>query len=278
MTCNNYEQENVDALKALKYKYLIIGDEVGESGTPHLQIYVYFKSQISFKSLKKHVGSKFHIEPAKTTAAAAAYCKKEKVLFEDGEPPQQGKRVDLDAIRDKILLDQKSVDEICLETPEVYHQYGRTLHKIEDIALRKRYRTEMTKGIWYWGATGVGKSHEVFKDFDPETHYVKNLRDDWWDGYTGQPIVIFNEFRGQITYSELLELCDKWPTTVKRRGREPVPFLAKEIRVTCSLSPKGVYRNVCEGQESLNQLLRRFEVKHLAAHMAAQNGSEVVRG
>ena len=268
LTCNNYTDEHVSALKNLKYRYLIIGDEKGEGGTPHLEVYVYFASAISFGSIKKKVGTQFHIEAAKTTTAAADYCKKEKIMFEDGDPPAQGKRVDLMAIRDQIVLEHKSVDDICMEMPEVYHQYGRTLHKIEDIALRKRFRTEMTKGIWYHGPTGAGKSHEAFQDFNPATHYVKNLRDDWWDGYTGQEVVIFNEFRGQLPYAEMLELCDKWPTTVKRRNREPVPFLAKEIRVTSALEPNKVYGGVCDREDNIAQLLRRFEVKKVGYSLA----------
>ena len=47
-------------------------------------------------------------------------------------------------------------DEIVCEDPEQYHQYGRTLHKLEDIALRKKHRTWMTTCDWLWGPTGVG--------------------------------------------------------------------------------------------------------------------------
>ena len=67
----------------------------------------------------------------------------------------------------------------------------------------------MTQGTYIHGPSGVGKSHMAFQGFTPETHYVKCLEDEWWDGYTGQPIVIINEFRGQIKLSELFDLVDK---------------------------------------------------------------------
>ena len=68
----------------------------------------------------------------------------------------------------------------------------------------------------------------------------------WWDGYTGQETVIINEFRGGIAYSELLDLLDKYPKTVRRRCREPVPFLAKRVIITSVLQPKEVYCNLAE--------------------------------
>jgi hypothetical protein len=156
-------------------------------------------------------------------------------------------------------MNGKSVDDICVESPAVFHQYGRTLCKLEDIALRKKYRTWMTEGTWYWGDTGVGKSHRAFENFNTETHYVFPNDGGWWDGYTGQEVVIINDFRGGIQYAELLDLVDKWPKTVRRRNREPVPFLGKKLIVTSSLKPEEVYSGLAEN-DSLSQLRRRFNV------------------
>ena len=92
---------------------------------------------------------------------------------------------------------------------------------------------------------------------------MKNLSDDWWDGYIGQPRVILNDFRGQIKYEDLLCLVDKWPHTVKQRNREPVPFLAREFIVTSSLHPALLYKQL-KHEDSIDQLLRRFELKKLS--------------
>ena len=37
-------------------------------------------------------------------------------------------------------------------------------------------RTE-NEGLWLWGDTGAGKSHEAFVDYDPDTHYEVNADD-----------------------------------------------------------------------------------------------------
>ncbi len=146
--------------------------------------------------------------------------------------------------------------------PVHYHQYGRTLQKAEDIQLRKRFRTEMTTCEWIYGPTACGKSHEAFEGFNPETCYVWKKETMWQDGYTGQETVIINELRGDsIKFGKLLELVDKWPYTLERRGREPVPFLAKHIVITSALPPAEIFVNLAE-DDRLEQLYRRIIVTY----------------
>lgn len=118
------------------------------------------------------------------------YCSKQNELNEWGNRPAQGNRADLDSVVQRLRNQETTAEDICLDDPVYYHMYGRTLERAEDILQRKRFRTEMTKGVWLYGPTGVGKSHRAFEGFTPETHYVKNIEDQWWDGYTGQETVI----------------------------------------------------------------------------------------
>jgi hypothetical protein len=70
-----------------------------------------------------------------------------------------------------------------------------------------------------------------------------------------------NEFRGQLKFSTLLELVDKWPLNVPCRNKESVPFVSKKLIVTSSMVPEDVYRNVLN--DNMNQLRRRFKVKQV---------------
>lgn len=263
-TLNNYTDDEKEHIKNIKCNYLIFGEEVGESGTPHLQGYILFTNAKTMSAAKKTISKRCHIEKAIASAEKnKEYCSKDGTIFEKGDCPKQGERNDLEKLRNKILDDELTVNDIIMENPMMYHQYGRTLNKIEDLKLRQNQRKEMTKGIWYWGPTGVGKSHKAFENYSPDTHYNVPDDGDWWDAYTQQDTVILNDFRGSISYNTMLQMVDKWPYAVRRRNREPMPFTSKLVIVTSSLKPEEVY-NRRDDEDKIEQLLRRFEVIQLS--------------
>lgn len=146
--------------------------------------------------------------------------KRNPLFFECGELPLQGKRTDLNELKKSkikkiakknLILDcqnsnmvkqeniidlkelheeikkGKTVKEIRLENPKIYDKYARTLNMLEDDHVTKKFRTEMPKCTWHWGKTGVGKSHKVLKDFDPDNDYLLNIKDGgFWKDYEGQ--------------------------------------------------------------------------------------------
>jgi len=254
----------VDEIQYLGYEYEICP----KTKRPHWQGFLYLKQKKKFGGVQK-VLAKTHTGETKYKPINMRYCKgnfeqnvkycsKEGGYVEFGEKPKPGARTDLNILRDEIVAG-KRVDEIAIELPWHYHMYGRTLSKIEDLTLRKKFRTEMTQGIWIYGPTGVGKSHEAFKDYNPDTHYLLPDDNGWWDAYKQQDIVIINDFRGKIPYNELLQLVDKWPYSVKRRNKEPMPFISKKVIITSSLHPDQIYINR-NAKDNIKQLLRRFEV------------------
>lgn len=252
-----------------KLRYIAYGEEVcPTTGTKHHQAFCYFHNTRSTKKralgeIGKMFGKKHaNVQPMLGNFLEnESYCSKDGIYTEVGKKPKQGERGDLNEIKDMIVDGQLTADDVALSDPHTFHMYGRTLDRLESIALRKKFRTEMTRGIWYTGPAGAGKSHAVFEGYSPETHYVKNLNEEWWDGYKGQETVILNEFRGEIRFSELLDLCDKWPKMVKWRGRESVPFLAKRVLVASVKSPREVY---CRQEgEPWEQFDRRFDVIEL---------------
>jgi hypothetical protein len=186
------------------------------------------------------------------------------IKINKGKLSRPGERCDLEDVAEDIMQGRTTVDEIVETMPSLFHQYGRTLSRVEDVALRKKFRNWRPVVYWFWGPTGKGKSEVVFGEdcefYNPETHHLwkYDTERQWQDGYTGQPVVIINEFRGEIKYSRLLDLLDKWPATVDRRGREPAPFLARKILITSCYPPEGVYSGVCNREESISQLLRRI--------------------
>lgn len=285
-TVNNYTDDQIKALDGLAkqaqtgdlVRYIVWGLEQGEEGTPHIQGYIEFMKKMVGTKFQKLLGTKCHLEPRKGKAAeAAGYCKKGsgdkpkegwQVYFntphktwqgeEAGLISDQGKRADLDEIQERIK-GGVSVKELRQEDPYLYHEYGRTMDKLEDDYLSGREREEMTKGVWYFGKTGVGKTHKAIQLGKEAGYYMWADDGGWQDCYEGQHTVILNDFRGKVAYNELLQMVDKFPYSVRRRCRAPMPFTSKRVIITSSLSPAQVY-NKREAEDSLEQLLRRFEV------------------
>lgn len=278
-TVNNYSAEEYEELKdKLSHlsSYFIIAKEVGKEGTPHLQGYVLFKNQLRLSSLRK-INGRGHYEMQKgSDFQASKYCMKDGQYYEYGERPCPGSRNDLVKTKDLILSGKASISSIILDDPMQFHKYGRTLERIQDLTLRRKSRDFMTEGIWYWGPTGVGKSHVAFENFTEKTHYLYPNDNGWWDAYQQQETVIINDFRGEITFSFLLQLIDKWPVNVRRRGREPIPFLSKTVIITSSLPPDGVYSGVLERDDNIDQLLRRLKVRHIAHKPECLRGTQGV--
>jgi hypothetical protein len=238
--------------------------------TPHKQGFVYFCKKMALKNAIKRLEEAHPYKDYKpvnirvcdgTFAQNVRYCSKDGQYTELGDKPSPGARKDLKKIQDRIK-EGETVDMLATEDPYLFHMYGRTMNKLEDLQARKKFRTEMTEGIWYYGATGTGKSHKAFENYSPETHYVLPNDNGWWDAYTQQDTVIINDFRGEISYNELLVLVDKWPHSVKRRNREPIPFISKRIIITSSLQPKKIYRKR-DVEDDIGQLMRRFKVIEL---------------
>jgi len=266
------KEDAIDKLKNWKaISYCIVGEESCPStGRYHLQCYAEFKNDVRYETIlnKFNKLNHPHFENSKGTPLENfIYCSKDKKHEEWGtrlpdDYKGKGDRGDLRGIAAEIS-EGLSVDQICIENPEMFHQYGRTLERLEDIALRKKWRQHMTTCDWIYGPTGVGKSHHWKVNYHPYTHYIWKLNDKGWqDGYTGQDIVVIDEFRGQIPYAELLLLLNDIPHFLPRRGKAPVPFLSKHVIITSSLHPKNVYEGVLERDDNIDQLFRRINLIH----------------
>lgn len=274
-TLNNYSEEEYNKLFNMNgVKYIVIGKEVGEEKTPHLQGYVEFTNSKKGSTLKKF-NARIHWEGRKGTAKQAAdYCKKEGDWREEGEISAQGCG-DLKGMVAAVASGERSVNEILMEDPNAFHTYGRTLQKADDVRLTSVQRTEMTKGFWYWGSTGTGKSHRAFTEAAAlgSVYVWSNDINGWWDNYEGQTSVVINDFRGEIKYNTLLQMVDKWPFHVSRRGRPPMPFTSKFVFITSSLEPAKVFKHRNE-EDNIAQLLRRFAVDHMAVRYIEEEKKE----
>ena len=126
-TLNNYTSDEVKAIKAkfedpaVDLRYGIIGHEVGDNGTPHLQGYCSFNKNLRFKGIKAILGERAHVEIAKGNEKSNfEYCSKSGTFKEYGKRSEQGHRSDLDELAG-MLDDGKTLLEVSrVQTRDVY--------------------------------------------------------------------------------------------------------------------------------------------------------------
>jgi len=130
-----------------QFKFLCYGQEVGESGTPHLQGYFEVASQKSIQQaqnwLQRIVGivTNVHLEVAKGTQEQnIAYCSKEcgDTFVEYGERAKgQGKRTDLDDCVD-VIKRGGGMKEIAEECPKAYIKYSQGISRLLEATSTRR--------------------------------------------------------------------------------------------------------------------------------------------
>lgn len=252
-TFNNYtDNDYVKILNSDIFKYVIIGKEVGESGTPHLQGYAELKKQKRLSSLKKDFGDSIHLEPRKGNAKQAAeYCKKEGNWEEKGTMSHQGTRNDLISIKEKVLNDVP-MHTILFEDCENFQQMRCT--QILTTFKQQKNTYKKKEVFWLWGSTGTGKTKRAFEIVGDKSFWISSDNLKWFDGYSNQEIAIFDDFRKDFcTLHYLLRLLDGYPLRVPIKGGF-VEWAPETIIITCPFTPGKVY----ETNEALNQLFRRI--------------------
>ncbi|AXH76773.1 MAG: putative viral replication protein [Taphiavirus pestrotis] len=116
--------------------YAILGDEVGEQGTPHCQGFVVFKTNKRFNAVRNLLPG-CHLEIARgNNKQASDYCKKEANYVEFGQLPPEapGKRSDWDRFKEWVQqLDHRPTKyELATEWTSLYGRYSsRVLELVE---------------------------------------------------------------------------------------------------------------------------------------------------
>jgi len=214
-TVNNYVLPTIAAIKRIAgYKYVIMGKEVGESGTPHLQGYIHFDKPKTLRQIRQLIQG--HIEVRRGTVdQAIEYCKKDGVYEEVGERPvSSGESTQI--LWKEILARSKAGDYQWIEDnyPKIWIQLSTNL---QSLRTREIKILDTLDHEWWVGPTGTGKSRLVW-DLYP-THYQKELNK-WWCGYQDEQVVVVEEWspKNECTGSQLKIWADRYPFTGQIKG------------------------------------------------------------
>lgn len=126
--------------------YAIIGKEVGDGGTPHLQGYVVLvnaKTIRAFQTLLKKAGIKCAIFIANGSVEQnRVYCSKDADFKEFGTAPAQGKRSDISGLYDLVAAGKTSL-EIASENPNGWMRYNKSIEKLRILFDAEKNKTQM---------------------------------------------------------------------------------------------------------------------------------------
>lgn len=280
LTLNNWNASHVEALKKLyeeaPLQYLLVCAEKGDSGTPHLQGMFEAKGMLSFSTCHKAVPGMWLLK-CQDKEAAVTYCKKGEqphdeweqlkangpnygknvdIVLELGSRKSQGKRTDLSEVVE-ALADGKRLRDIAEENPVQFIKYSKGIAAWFQCMDKPRDLHTPLDVIVHYGPTGTGKTYYAMTKY-PEAFKYSVACGAWFDGYDGQTEVVFDEYRGQLPFSHLLQLLDVYPNKVQVKGgmRE---FKPKVIIITTPEHPAFWYPKLEHREGKLAQLARRIK-------------------
>lgn len=268
-TLNNYtEDEYISLCNTLgnESNYAIIGKEVGQQGTPHLQGYVQFKRSYQFKTVTDRYLPRCHVESAAGDADANyRYCSK------DGDFREFGSRPSRKRTRDELAITfSKSMDEgrtglagFADSHPGIWYFSGHNMLRNYQCLQRPIDRPNITV-YWIYGPPGIGKSRKAHEEA-PEA-YIKDPRTKWWNGYMMEKEVIIDDFGpGGIDINHLLRWFDRYKCIVESKG-SMIPLWAEKFWVTSNFHPQSVFtssHDVSVPHVQLPALMRRIQLIEL---------------
>lgn len=282
-TCNNPQDHDWSIEKIVAIlenwkgvKYWCIGFEHGvENNVPHIHFFIYSPSPINAYT----IDNKFH--GINRQQANGTIMENRTYVFKDGkylgtpkgelhdystnresgEPPEEkgrGHRTDMHELYDYIK-DGKTDYEIL----ELCPQYIDCIEKIDKV--RQIVREEIFKNTWrtlhvtyIWGITGSGKTRSVMEKYGYSNVYRVTDYAHPFDGYKGQDVVIFEEFRSNLRLDDMLKYLDGYPVEFPARYNNKVACFTKVYIIT-NIDIRDQYPN-CQREESMSwkAFLRRI--------------------
>lgn len=242
------------------------------TGKDHLQIYFESHKKIRFSAVKKLFGSKtIHVEARKGTATQArdyslktAETLKKYPKWRDhgirktgtqpfeigtwnedlGSSGKQGQRTDLEMVYE-MIQQGKTEFEIMETYPVIFLKFCKRIRMVRNMYLQRTaaHWRPVTTTVLY-GRTRTGKTSYVYKKHDPKDVFMlPSLDPVWFDSYSGQSVIIIDDFYGQIKPGKLLKLLDNYNKQWPVKGGFVTPQWS-HVYITSNEPPENWYHSV----------------------------------
>lgn len=278
-----YEYDFDELYKTLTEKYnVLFALHDKDADNVHCHIVIQYKNQIEFDHLKKLIPYGDIEKQRGSNKECYEYClhidkksrETEKQQYNDGciktniEDLEAWKKLEnkLGARNDlvQIVEDIKNgADkyELIDNYPTQYVRYSNSFQKIKQELLERQGAETFRKleVIYIYGSTGVGKTRYVMEKYGYQNVFrVTEYASGTFDGYNGQDVILFDEFRSSIPISKMLVYLDGYPVTLPCRYYNKQALFTK-VYIISNISLQEQYKNIqVEEPKTYDALLRRI--------------------
>jgi len=231
--------------------------EMGESGTPHFQLYVNFSTSLRRAAVSKLEGleSAWLAQRQGTKLECLAYFSKEETRLEGPwwypskdkvvaycKSEGAGKRTDLESLADMVTQGMTN-HQIAIVAPVHLLKHSRGIEALRLASTPEGRLGDTIDSVVYVGPSGTGKSYRLRQECPEGADWFWVSPGKWFDGYEGQAGLVFDEFRDTwCPYSYLLKLVDVYPFRVEKKGSH-VCMRAFRFRFSSNVHPSAWWRN-----------------------------------
>ena len=259
-TLNNYVESDLEIISNASFDYVIIGKEVGEQGTPHLQGYIYHAAKKSLKQLSKLL-PRAHFEISKGTAQQnIVYCSKANNFSEFGVRPasQQEKGVKgAEKIASMWALARTGAFQ------QLPPQNIKTWEYIHAKYANPPEDRPILKNLWIKGPSGCGKSSWIRSQ---EIPFYNKPMSKWWDGYDKENMVVLDDFdptHGKYLGYFLKIWADHYAFNAEVKGGM-IKIRPGIVCITSQYGPEECF----EEEKTVEAICRRFQVVDMSLEMS----------
>lgn len=293
LTINNpiekgYDHEKIrNILDSSKPKYYCYCDEIGKDGILHTHIYVYYENAVFFSTMKNRF-PEAHIETAYGSSQEnrdyirkeGKYLDSEKKKTNHSETFKEYGEIPLDkATKNEkisdIVLEMIRDGATNLEIITEYPSYGTKiphLDRMRQTILEEQYKKifRKVKVHYIYGKTGTGKTRSVMETYGYENVYHVTNYEHPFDNYSGEKVLLLDEFRDSLLIKALLQYIDGYPCRLPARYDDKIACFT-EVYIVSNIDLLQQYRYIQVNEpETWNALIRR--ITDVTMFMRNENG------